>query len=109
MAEWFDWLAESDWPDSLASSTIDARKGRFRKYVRSVLGYVPLSRVDPMMVKQFYRSLSEVGVGQATVLEVKRDLVRVFNQAIQPYRRVPHTLGNPFKLTVQAPPPSPNS
>lgn len=100
---WFDWLAENDWPDSLAESTIQARQARFRKYVRRILGEVPLTQIDPMVVKVFYRSLQEDGVGQATVLEIKRDMVRVFNQAIQPYRRVPITLGNPFKLTVASP------
>src|SRR5438270_12796553 len=60
--------------------------------------------VDSKFVKKLYRSLADEGVGQSTVLEVKRDLVRTFNQAIQPYRRVPFNLGNPFKLTVPSPP-----
>lgn len=55
-----------------------------------------------MRVFEFYKQLREKGVGAATVLEIKRDLVRVFNQAISPYRKV--SLANPFKLTVKAPP-----
>ena len=103
LAGWFDWLVENDWPETLADSTIAARTGRFNKYVRKEWGGVPLLLLDPIAIKSFYRSLQEGGVGKATVLELKRDLVRVFNQAIKPYHRVPWTCGNPFALTVAAP------
>jgi len=99
---WFDWLAENDWPNSLAERTIAGRVSRFNLHVRSTWGGVSLSRIDPMRVFEFYKQLREKGVGAATVLEIKRDLVRVFNQAISPYRKV--SLANPFKLTVKAPP-----
>jgi integrase len=101
---WFDWLAENDWPASLAETTIAARIGRFNRHVRQTWGGVPLTQIDPLQVFLLYRKLPESGVGAATVLEIKRDLVRVFNQAISPYRRVPISLANPFKLTVKAPP-----
>src|SRR5207302_8660063 len=104
LGAWFDWLVENDWPETLSEQTISARETRFRKYVRARLGEVPLGSLDPMVVKKLYRSLADERVGQSTVLEVKRDLVRTFNQAIQPYRRVPFNLGNPFKLTVPSPP-----
>ncbi|MBI5706477.1 MAG: tyrosine-type recombinase/integrase [Armatimonadetes bacterium] len=99
---WFDWLAENDWPASLAERTIAGRVSRFNLHVRSTWGQVSLSKIDPMCVFQFFRQLRDNGVGAATVLEIKRDLVRVFNQAVSPYGRV--SLANPFKLTVKAPP-----
>jgi len=101
---WFDWLVENDWPESLADRTIGCRVGRFNTYVRPTWGDVPLIKVNPMLVRAFYRLMKEKGVGTATILEIKRDLVRVFNQAISPYARVPIMVANPFKLTVEAPP-----
>ncbi len=105
LGAWFDWLAANDWPDCLAESTIAARKGRFERYVRKEWGGVALERLDPLAIKAFYGRLACDGVGQPTVLELKRDLVRVFNQAIKPYHRVPWHCGNPFSLHVPAPPP----
>lgn len=102
LGAWFDWLAANDWPNSLAERTIAGRISRFNLHVRSTWGQVSLSKIDPMRVFEYFRQLRESGVGAATVLEIKRDLVRVFNQAISPYRRV--SLANPFKLTVKAPP-----
>jgi integrase len=99
---WFDWLAENDWPTSLAERTIAGRVSRFNLHVRRTWGQVSLSKIDPMKVFGFFRQLRENGVGAATVLEIKRDLVRVFNQAVSPYGRV--NSANPFKLTVKAPP-----
>jgi integrase len=103
LAEWFDWLVENDWPTSLSETTIAARLGRFNRHVRPTWGGVPLTRIDPLHVFSFFRKLPETGVGAATVLEIKRDLVRVFNLAISPYQRVPINVANPFKLTVKAP------
>ncbi len=104
LGSWFDWLAEHDWPDSLAETTIAARKARFKKYVRKEWGGVAMERLDPIAIKAFYVRLAADGVGQPTLLELKRDLVRVFNQAIKPYHRVPWHCGNPFSLHVAAPP-----
>lgn len=104
LSNWFDWLSENDWPESLAERTIHCRKARFERYVRKVWGDVPLMKIDPLVVRSFYRSLRDQDVGLPTILEIKRDLVRVFNQAISPYQRVPMTVANPFKLTVDTPP-----
>jgi len=104
LGTWFDWLVENDFPETLAASTVSARAGRFEKYVRAEWGDVALARLDPLAIKAFYRELREDGVGQATVLELKRDLVRVFNLAIKPYHRVPWHFGNPFALPVPTPP-----
>lgn len=100
LADWFDWLAENDWPESLAETTIGGRIGHFNNYVRDVIGGVPLSRIDSLQVRTFYRKLREDGVGEPTVHAVKRELVRVFNQAISPYGRVPATQANPFCLVL---------
>ena len=101
---WFDWLVENDWPSSLAERTIGGRVQRFDKYVRPTWGAIPLTKLDPLLVRAFYQELKKIGVGTATILELKRDLVRVFNQATSPYRRVPMTMANPFKLKVETPP-----
>jgi len=100
---WFDWLAANDWPESLDEKTISNRLGRFNKHVRKRFGGVPLTKIDPLVVRAFYRDLRESGVGDATVHAIKANLVRVFNQAVSPYRRVPMSHANPFQLTIQAP------
>lgn len=105
LGEWFDWLAENDWPESLAERTISDRVNRFKKYARPVFEHATLSQIDAMQVRAFYRTLKEKGVGQPTILAIKRDLVRVFNQASDPYRRVPSNIANPFRLVLQAAPP----
>ena len=102
LTDWFQWLAENDWPEELAERTISDRQARFRKYVRPVFGEMGLTRIDPLQVRLFYRNLKTDGIGQPTILAIKRDLVRVFNQAIAPYQRVPMTHANPFRLTLQA-------
>ncbi len=100
---WFDWLAENDWPESLDEKTINNRQGRFNKHVRSTFGNVPLTKIDPLTVRAFYKRLRADGVGDATVHGIKANLVRVFNQAVSPYGRVPMTHANPFRLTIASP------
>lgn len=104
LGDWFDWLVLNDWPESLDAKTIAIRKGRFNKHVRDVFGRVPLRKVDPLRVRAFYRELRDQGIGDHTVHAVKANLVRVFNQAVTPYGRVPITYANPFRLEIQAPP-----
>ena len=102
VGNWFKWLAENDWPESLTPFTIKTRQARFRKYAEARWGNVPLVKVDPLEVREFYVRLREDGIGQATREGVKGDLVRAFNQAISPYRRVPATLANPFCVPIDA-------
>lgn len=104
LSDWFFWLAENDWPDTVADSTIRSRIGRFKKYVEREWGGVPLIKIDPLDVKVFYRRLRDKGIGHATREAIKTDLVRVFNQAISPYKRVPTTWGNPFRLPMDSKP-----
>ena len=99
---WFDWLAANDWPESLDPKTIAYRQGRFNKHVRRQLGHVPLEKIDPLAIRTFYRDLRNAGVGLPTVREIKTNLVRVYNQAITPYGRVPAFVANPFRLDLKA-------
>ena len=64
---------------------------------------MPLAKIDPLTVRAFYKHLRENGATDSIVVSVKGDLVRAFNQAITPYRRVPATLANPFRLPLQQP------
>ena len=105
LGEWFEWLAEHDWPETLAEVTIAQRRSRFRKYVDRYLGETPLSKIDPLQVRAFYRHLRESGATDSLVLSVKSDLVRAFNQAITPYQRVQLSMANPFRLPLQQPTP----
>lgn len=105
LGEWFEWLAEHDWPEAIADVTIAYRRGRFRKYVQKQLGDVPLGNIDPLQVREFYRSLRNRGVSDSLLQEVRADLVRVFNQAIVPYQRIPMSVANPFRLPLQRPKP----
>lgn len=100
LSEWFHWLAENDWPESLSTVTIRGRLARFGKYAEERWGKVPLTKIDPLSVKQFYVELRDEGIGHATREAIKVDLVRAFNQAISPYRRVPSTWGNPFRIPI---------
>lgn len=104
LGEWVEWLAAHDWPEVLAEQTIQDRMSRFQRYVRPVFGAVPLARIDPLQVRHFYSGLRRDQVGPATIHALKRDLVRIFNQAVTPYQRVPTTLANPFRLTLPLPP-----
>ncbi|CAN5599093.1 hypothetical protein BH11ARM2_BH11ARM2_28790 [soil metagenome] len=102
LGAWFDWLAQNDWPESLDEKTVAARLGRFDRHVRPVLGGFPLAKIDPLLVRSFYRELRDGGVGEATVHAVKANLVRAYNQAVTPYGRVPMTQANQFRLTLRS-------
>ena len=102
LGEWFEWLAVNDWPDTLDSKTIAYRRGRFKKYVAKKWGNVPLTKIDPLAVKDFYKELRNQGVGHATRQVLRSDLVRAFNQAVSPYRKVPMIWGNPFRLSIDS-------
>jgi site-specific recombinase XerC len=102
---WVDWLAKHDWPEELDEKTIGTRVGRFNKHLRERLGGVPLTKLDALTIRAVFRELRDAGVGQPTLLALKANMVRVFNQALSPYHRVPLSQPNPFRLTLQAAPP----
>jgi integrase len=81
------------------------RKRRFAKYVEKHFGKTPLSKIDPLRVRAFYKELREKEASESLVVSVKGDLVRAFNQAIIPYQRLPMTLANPFRLPLPQPRP----
>ncbi len=104
LGDWFRWLSVHDWPDTLDAKTIHGRLQRFGKFVEARFGKVPLTKIDPLKVKEFYAGMRFAEVGHATREAIRCDLVRVFNQAISPYRRVPMIWGNPFRLTMDSKP-----
>jgi len=101
--EWFNWLCENDWPESIDPKTLRDRKARFKKYAVERWGKVKLTQIDPVDVKRYYSQLRDQGVGQHTIIALKATLVRAFNQAISPYLRVPHYWRNPFTLDLPTP------
>lgn len=105
LASWTEWLSENDWPESLAPATIGYRKARFRKYISKHLGHVPLSKLDAIQVRALYKHLRETGVSEPLLREIRADLVRVFNQAVSPYQRIPSSVANPFRLPLPRPKP----
>lgn len=105
LAEWFEWLAEHDWPETLAEVTIAQRRSRFRNYVEKHLGSRPLTKIDALQIRAFYKHLRDNGASDSLVLSIKSDLVRAFNQAVTPYQRVPMSVANPFRLPLQQPKP----
>lgn len=100
LGEWFDWLAENDWPESIAPFTIATRRARFGKYSRATFMKHPLSKIEALEVRSFLSHLRSQGVGNSVLKEIKGDLVRVFNQAISPYGIVPATVANPFRIPL---------
>lgn len=101
--EWFMYLAEHDWPASLDPKTIRDRVSRYKKYAASRWAGIPLTKIDPLDVKAYYKKLADDGVGEHTRIALKAGLVRAFNQAITPYRQVPHFWSNPFCLDMPTP------
>lgn len=101
--EWFMYLAEHDWPATLDPKTIRDRVSRYKKYAASRWAGIPLTKIDPLEVKAFYKKLADDGVGEHTRIALKAGLVRAFNQAITPYRQVPHFWSNPFCLDMPTP------
>ena len=101
--EWFMWLAEHEWAEALDPKTLRDRVSRYKKYAAKRWAGIPLAKIDPMDVRAFYQKLKEDGVGEHTRIALKAGLVRAFNQAISPYRRVPHYWSNPFCLDMPTP------
>lgn len=95
LGEWFDWLKVNDWPDNVKASTISYRVFRFEKYTRPILGDLHISKIRPMMVKDFYKEIERLKAGANTIAAVKNDLVNMTNKAIA-YEI--HDGSNPFAI-----------
>ncbi|RYG99231.1 MAG: site-specific integrase [Alphaproteobacteria bacterium] len=102
LGEFFEFLAESEWPNRLGDATIKARQGRYRKYWKDRWGHITLTKIDAMKVRAWYDELT-ASFGPSVAHTVKTDLVGVINKAKQPYGKFPAILANPFALTVKAP------
>lgn len=108
---WFDELAgtkankyEGRWyQEGLNAKTIAYRVGRFNKYVRkSVIGTSPIKSLSLDRVRCFFHELEALGVGQPTIQKIKVDLVKVVNDAVDTYEKLPN-IRNPFaKVKVSA-------
>ncbi len=105
LEDWFEWLEKNDWEETLTEKTIGGRRQRFDDYAKEAFGKTPLTMIDPLKVKAHYKKLLEKGVGKATLVELRSDLVRVFNQGVSPYQRIPMTVANPFRLPIPRPVP----
>jgi hypothetical protein len=58
--EWFMWLAEHEWSDSLDPKTLRDRVSRYKKYAAKRWAGIPLTKIDPMDVCQRRSKSTEV-------------------------------------------------
>ena len=89
--------------ESLDPKTLRDRVSRYKKYAASRWAGIPLTKINPMVVRNFYQKLKDDEVGEQTRIALKAGLVRVSNQAITPCRRVPHFWSNPLCLDMPTP------
>jgi len=105
LVAWFDELSgtrasgfKGRWlDDGTQPNTIGYRVGRFDKYVRkSDLATLPMKFITTDHSRALFRQLKRDGVGEATISAVRSDLVKVMNDAIETYEKLPY-MRNPFK------------
>jgi len=109
---WFDDLAgtkEDDFhgrwfEDGMKPQTIAVKVSRYNAHVRkSDLGAMPLQHLDVDMARTFFRVMKDAGKSKATSKDVQGVLVKVLNDAINTYEKVPN-LRNPFaKVKLETP------
>lgn len=108
---WFDDLAgtapdyHGRWfEDGMKPQTISVKVSRYNAHVRkSDLGSRPLQHLDVDMARSFFRAMKEDGKTKATIKDVQGVLVKVVNDAIDTYEKVPN-LRNPFpKVKLETP------
>lgn len=102
LGEFFEFLAEKEWPHRMSDHLIKARQARYRKYWKTRWGHVALTKIDAMKVRAWYDELTDE-IGPSLTLSVKGDLVKIVNEAKSPYGKFPAAYANPFALTVKAP------
>lgn len=109
---WFDELAgnaengfDGRWSeDGMKPQTISAKVSRYNSNVRrSDLGSMPLQHIDVDRARSFFRAMKEDGKSKATLKDVQAVLVKVLNDAIDTYEKLPN-LRNPFsKVKLETP------
>ncbi len=109
---WFDDLAgktangyQGRWrEDGMKLPTIATKVSRYNAHVRgSDLGLLPLQHLDIDRARAFFREMKEAGRSKATMKDVQGVLVKVLNDAIDTYEKVPN-LRNPFpKVRLETP------
>ncbi len=109
---WFDELAGDTengftgrWSeDGMKLQTISAKVSRYNSNVRrSDLGPMPLQHLDVDRARSFFRAMKEEGKSKATMKDVQAVLVKVMNDAIDTYEKLPN-LRNPFsKVKLESP------
>lgn len=109
---WFDDLAgtaqnnfQGRWfEDGMKPQTVAVKVSRYNAHVRaSDLGQMPLQHLDVDTARSFFRAMKEAGRSKATMKDVQGVLVKVMNDAIDTYEKVPN-LRNPFpKVKLESP------
>jgi len=109
---WFDDLAGTKdnefsgrWAeDGMKAQTISVKVSRYNAHVRkSDLGAMPLQHIDVDAARAFFRKMKEADKTKATIKDVQGVLVKVMNDAIDTYEKVPN-LRNPFpKVKLETP------
>jgi integrase len=112
LSAWFDDLAgtaangfQGRWhEDGMKPQTVAVKVSRYNAHVReSDLGHLPLQHLDVDKARAFFRSMKDAGKSKATIKDVQGVLVKVLNDAIDTYEKVPN-LRNPFpKVKLETP------
>ncbi|HQU19506.1 MAG TPA: tyrosine-type recombinase/integrase, partial [Fimbriimonadaceae bacterium] len=109
---WFDDLAGTKangfhgrWAeDGMKAQTISVKFSRYNAHVRTAyFGWLPLQHLDVDAARAFFRMMNEAVRSKATIKDVQGVLVKVMNDAIDTYEKVPN-LRNPFsKVKLETP------
>ncbi|BBO23182.1 phage integrase family protein [Candidatus Nitrosymbiomonas proteolyticus] len=109
---WFDELAGTSangfagrWQeDGMKLKTISTKVSRYNTHVRnSEVGKLPVQHIDIDRARAFFRTMKEEGKSKATMKDVQGVLVKVLNDAIDTYEKLPN-LRNPFsKVKLETP------
>lgn len=112
LSGWFDDLAGTKennfhgrwFEDGMKEQTVAVKVSRYNAHVRKAdLGALPLQHIDVDAARAFFRMMKEEGKSKATIKDVQGVLVKVMNDAIDTYEKVPN-LRNPFpKVKLETP------
>lgn len=109
---WFDDLAgtslnnfQGRWAeDGMKAQTVAVKVSRYNAHVRkSDLGAMPLQHIDVDAARAFFRMMKEADKSKATIKDVQGVLVKVLNDAIDTYEKVPNMRNAFSKVKLEAP------